>query len=148
MEQRLLDRLKKHRSRLLKAYVLHVGLFASSCACAATDTAHTALTTSLWLALITIPPVLLYTVLVHKSCGAIDPRARTAGLLQVILFTVLFTPYESSLVLPLKNLLVAGRILRAGDGARADAQATRACSRDQDAAGVRGVTTKQPHRPR
>jgi hypothetical protein len=106
------------------------------------------LTTSLWLALITIPPVLLYTVMVHKSCRAIDPRARTAGWMQVILFTVLFTPYESSLVLPLKNLLVAGRILRAGDGASADAQATRAYPSDEDTAGdVRSGMTKQPHRP-
>jgi hypothetical protein len=146
MDKRLLDRLKKHRSRLLKAYVLHVGLFASSCACAATDTAHTALTTSLWLALITIPPVLLYTVLVHKSCRAIDPRARTAGLLQVIVFTVCFTPYESSLVLPLKNLLVARRILRAG---AKHARTMPVLLRSESAAEEVGSgSARQPQRPR
>jgi hypothetical protein len=110
----LMGRLRKRRARLLNAYVLHVGLFASSCAFAATDTVHLAMTTSLWLALLTIPPVLYYTVLVHRSCRSVDPRARTAGVLQVIVFTVLLTPYESSLVLPLKNLWISRRILRAG----------------------------------
>ena len=106
-------RLRERRSRLLKAYVLHVGLFASSCAFAATDTVHVAMTTSLWLTLLTIPPVLIYTILVHKSCRAVDPTAHTAGTLQVIVFTLLLTPYESSLVLPLKNLWISRRILRA-----------------------------------
>ena len=41
-------------------------------------------TTSLWLALVTIPPVLLYAVLVHKSCRAVDPAAPCVGLLQVV----------------------------------------------------------------
>jgi hypothetical protein len=111
-EPRSIQLLRRRRARLLKAYVLHVGLFASSCAFAATDTVHVAMTTSLWLALLTIPPVLYYTVLVHRSCRAIDSRARTAGLLQVITFTVLLTPYESSLVLPLKNLWISKRVLR------------------------------------
>lgn len=107
--------LRRRRSRLLKAYVLHVGLFTSSCAFAATDATYAAIATTLWLALVTIPPVLLYTVLVHKSCRAIDPSAPSAGLLQVILFTVFLTPYESSLVLPARNLWVSRRILRAAD---------------------------------
>jgi hypothetical protein len=111
-EPALIESLRRRRARLLKAYILHVGLFASSCAFAAADTAHGAVATSLWLALLTIPPVLYYTVLVHRSCRAVDPRARTAGLLQVIVCTVLFTPYESSLMLPLKNLWISRRVLR------------------------------------
>ncbi|MGA9829313.1 MAG: hypothetical protein WBQ57_13395, partial [Rhodanobacteraceae bacterium] len=103
-------------SLLLKTYILHVGLFTSTCASAATDVMHVAVATSLWLTLITIPPVLLYTVLVHNSCRALDPAAHTAGLLKVILFTILLTPYESSLVLPAKNLWISRRIVRARDG--------------------------------
>ncbi|MGB8377812.1 MAG: hypothetical protein WCE70_04985, partial [Rhodanobacteraceae bacterium] len=45
-----------------------------------------------------------------------DPAAHTAGLLKVILFTILLTPYESSLVLPAKNLWISRRIVRALDG--------------------------------
>ncbi len=102
---------------MLQAYVLHVGLFASSCAFAATGGNKASITTALLLALVTIPPVLVYTVLVHWSCRAVEPRARSVGLLPVILFTVLLTPYESSLVLPAKNLWIARRILRAWDEA-------------------------------
>lgn len=110
-----IKQLQKERSRLLKAYVLHVGWFTSTCAFAATDATHSMMITSLWLALITIPPVLIYTVLVHKVCRAIDPAARSAGLMQIILTTILFTPLESALVLPAKNLLVSARLLRAHD---------------------------------
>lgn len=116
----LIEILRRKRSLLLKAYLLHVGWFASTCAFAATDAAQVGLTTSLWLALLTIPPVLLYTVSVHKACRAIDPAAKTAGWLPVILFSLLLTPLESGLILPLKNLLVARRILRDCDKASAD----------------------------
>ena len=109
--------LRRRRSLLLKAYVVHVGLFTSTCAFAATDAVHVTVATSLWLTLVTIPPLLLYTVLVDRSCRAIDPNARTAGLVKVILFTLFLTPYESSLVLPAKNLWVARRIIRAWDKA-------------------------------
>ena len=111
----VIEILRRRRLLLLKAYVVHVGLFSSTCIFAATDAVHVTVASSLWLTLITIPPVLLYTVLVDKSCRAIDPAARTAGLLKVILFTLLLTPYESSLVLPAKNLWIARRILRAWD---------------------------------
>ncbi|MHB1654932.1 MAG: hypothetical protein ACYCSZ_01005 [Burkholderiales bacterium] len=79
---------------------------------AATDAPQVGLTTSLWLALITVPPVLLYTVSVHKACRAIDPAAKTVGWATIILFTVFLTPFESGFILPAKNLLVSRRILR------------------------------------
>ena len=79
---------------------------------AATDAPQVGLTTSLWLTLITVPPVLLYTVSVHKACRAIDPAAKTVGWATIILFTVFLTPFESGLILPAKNLLVSRRILR------------------------------------
>ena len=115
MGSHLIEILRKKRSLLLKAYLLHVGCFASTCAFAATDIAQLGLTTSLWLALLTVPPVLLYTVSLHKACRAVDPSAKTAGWMQVILFTVFLTPLESSIVLPARNLLVARRILRDWD---------------------------------
>ena len=113
----LIDHLRKKRALLLKAYVIHVGWFASTCAFAATDAAQIGLATSLWLTLLTVPPVLLYTVSVHKACRAIDPSAKTAGGFAVILFTIFLTPLESGLILPAKNLLVSRRILRACDKA-------------------------------
>lgn len=113
----LIDHLRKRRALLLKAYVIHVGWFASTCAFAATDAAQIELATSLWLTLLTVPPVLLYTVSVHKACRAIDPSAKTAGWFPVIFFTIFLTPLESGLILPAKNLLVSRRILRACDKA-------------------------------
>jgi hypothetical protein len=108
----LIEHLRRKRALLLKAYFIHVGWFASTCAFAATDATQVGLTTSLWLALITVPPVLLYTVSVHKACRAIDPAAKTVGWVPIILFTVFLTPFESGLILPAKNLLVSRRILR------------------------------------
>jgi len=91
MEKKLqIERLRRKRLRLLKAYILHVGWFTSTCATAATDATHL---TSLWLALITVPPVLIFTVDVHKACRIIDPRARTFGLVPVILATIFLTPF-------------------------------------------------------
>lgn len=113
----LIDHLRKRRALLLKAYVIHVGWFASTCAFAATDTVQIGLATSLWLALLTMPPVILYTISVHKACRAIDPSAKTAGWVHVIFFTIVLTPLEAGLVLPAKNLLVSPRILRACDKA-------------------------------
>ena len=113
----LIERLCKKRLRLLKAYVLHVGWFASTCATAATDATHLAVVTSLWLALITVPPVLIFTVDVHKACRMINPASRTAGLVPVILATIFLTPFESGLILPAKNLWVSRYILRAWDKA-------------------------------
>ncbi len=103
--------LRRRRSLLLKAWLLHVGCFMSTCAFAATDTVHVTMATALWLVLVTIPPVLFYTVLVDRSCRNIEPTAPTAGLAKVVVITLLLTPLESSLVLPVKNLLVSRRIL-------------------------------------
>ncbi len=102
---------------LLKAYIFHVGWFSSTFASAATETSQLALPTLLLLTLITVPPVLIYTVAVHKACRAIDPHASSVGLVPVILFTIFLTPFESGLVLPLKNLWVSRCILKAWEKA-------------------------------
>lgn len=109
----LIEHLRRRRSLLWKAYIVHVGWFTSTCAFAATDGTQAAIATSLWLTLITVPPVLFYTVSVHKACRAIDPAARSVGWVPVILATVLLTPLESGLVLPARNLWVSRRVLRA-----------------------------------
>jgi len=111
----LIELLRRKRSLLLKAYLVHVGWFTSTCAFAATDGSQVGLPISLWLTLITVPPVLFYTASVHKACRAIDPAAKTAGWVTIILFTVVLTPFESGLFLPARNLLAARRILLAWD---------------------------------
>jgi hypothetical protein len=110
--EHLIELLRKRRVLLFKAYLIHVGWFTSTCAFAATDTMQVGLTTSLWLTLITVPPVMIYTASVHKVCRAIDPKARTVGWVLIILFTIFLTPFESGLLLPAKNLIISGRILR------------------------------------
>jgi hypothetical protein len=106
------------RSLLWKAYIAHVGWFTSTCAFAATDGSQAVIATSLWLALITVPPVLFYTASVHKACRAIDSAARSVGWTPVILATVFLTPFESGLVLPARNLWVSRCILRAWEKAQ------------------------------
>lgn len=107
--------LRKKRSRLLKAYVLHVCWFFSTCASAATESTQLALPSLLLLTLITVPPVLFYTIAVHNACRSLDPLARSVGVIPVVLFTVFLTPFESGLVLPLRNLWISRCILRAWD---------------------------------
>ncbi len=114
-KSQLIEQLRKKRLRLLRVYILHVGWFTSTCASAATDATHIAVVTSLWLALITVPPVLIFTVDVHKACRKIDSRSRTYGLMPVILATIFLTPFESGLILPAKNLWVSRCILRRWD---------------------------------
>ena len=112
-----MEQLRRKRLRLLKVYIIHVGWLTSTCASAATDVTHFAVATSLWLTLITVLPVLIYTVAVHKACRRIDPTARTVGLLPVILTTIFLSPFESGLILPARNLWVSRCILRAWDKA-------------------------------
>lgn len=113
----LIELLRRKRALLLKAYLVHVGWFASTCAFAAADGSQAGISLSLWLTLLTVPPVLFYTDAVHKACRAIDPVSKTMGWRSILVFTVLLTPLESGLVLPARNLLASRRILRAWDQA-------------------------------
>jgi hypothetical protein len=75
--------------------------------------AQRGLKASVLLTLLTVPPVLVYTVKVHHLCRAIDPKARTVGWVPVLVTTIALSPFESGLILPAKNLLAANRILKA-----------------------------------
>lgn len=92
----LIAQLQRRRSLLLKAYIFHVGCFTSSCAFAATGSVHMTVAASLWLVLVTIPPVLLYTALVDRSCRRVDPAAATVGWLKIILFTLRWSSRPSN----------------------------------------------------
>jgi hypothetical protein len=116
---RLIELLRRKRTLLLKAYVIHVGWFASTCAFAASGVVQIGLTTSIWLTLLTMPPVFLYMLSVHKACKAIDAHAKTTGWVPIAVFTFVLTPLESTLILPLTNLSVSRRILRNWDSAQA-----------------------------
>lgn len=119
-ESEPIERLRRRRRLLLKAYVLHVGWFVSMCASAATDATPISTALSFWLALATVPPVLICAFRVHKAIRAIEPNAPSAGLVQMIVATLLFTPFESGLVLPARNLWISRRILREWDNAQTD----------------------------
>ena len=108
----LLFRLARTRTGLIRTYVLHVVWFAVMCTFTALQWRQDGLKASVLLTLLTVPPVLFYTVRAHRLCRALDPRARTVGLVPVLVTTVILSPFESGLVLPLKNLLVANQILR------------------------------------
>lgn len=108
----LLLQLARTRAGLIRTYLLHVVWFAIMCTFTAMQWRHDGLKASVLLTLITVPPVLFYTVRAHRLCRALDPRARTVGLVPVLVTTVILSPFESGLLLPLKNLLVANRLLR------------------------------------
>lgn len=109
----LIDQLRRARAGLVRTYVLHVVWFTAMCCFVGFQWDQRGLTTSVMLALVTVPPVLFYTVRVHRICRAIDPRARTVGLVPVLVTTIVLSPFESGLILPAKNLFVASRILKA-----------------------------------
>jgi len=108
----LLLQLARTRAGLIRTYLLHVAWFAIMCAFTVMQWRHDGLKASVLLTLLTVPPVLFYTVRAHRLCRALDPRARTVGLVPVLVTTVILSPFESGLLLPLKNLLVANRLLR------------------------------------
>jgi hypothetical protein len=124
--QEKIDRLRKTRRSLLRAYFIHVGWLTSTCAFAATDSVDMTTKTSLWLTLITVPPVLIHAVAVHKACRTMDPGSRTFGWLPLVLATVFLTPFESALILPARNLWVARCILKVWEEALTKPSALRA----------------------
>ena len=112
MDTSLIPKLIKQRRRLLQSYVVHVIWFAAMITTAIAHSSRTIVAASIFLALITVPPVIAYATAVHRTCRTIDPSAKTIGLVPMIIMTVLFTPFESGLVVPAKNLLVSRKLLR------------------------------------
>jgi len=112
MDASLVPKLIEQRRRLLQSYLVHVAWFAVMIATAIAHSSKTVVASSIFLALITVPPVIAYAAAVHRTCRAIDPSAKTIGLVPMIIMTVVFTPFESGLVVPAKNLLVSGRLVR------------------------------------
>lgn len=104
--------LARTRRSLLRAYLLHVVWFVTMCTFAGLHWNEHGLKWSVFLTLGTVPPVLYYTVRTHTLCRAIDTSARTVGLVPVIVTTLVLSPFESGLILPLKNMLAANRVLR------------------------------------
>ena len=92
---------------------MHVAWFATMCIFVWLQLSHGGVAASVLLTLLTVPPVLFYTVRVHKICRRIDPSASTVGWVPVLITTLVLSPFESGLILPAKNLLVGSRMLRA-----------------------------------
>lgn len=120
MNASLIPKLIKQRRRLLQSYVVHVIWFAAMIITAIAHSSRTIVAASIFLALVTVPPVIAYATAVHRTCRAIDPSAKTIGLVPMIIMTVLFTPFESGLVVPAKNLLVSHKLLRKHQSAPAE----------------------------
>lgn len=99
-------------TRLARAWLLHAFWFAAMCVFAWQFRESAGLKIALLLALLTVPPVLLHAARVHRLCRALDPNAGTIGLVPMLVMTVVFTPFESGLVVPAKNLLAARGVLR------------------------------------
>lgn len=112
MDHSLIPKLIEQRRRLLQSYVIHVIWFAAMIITAIAHSSKTIIAASILLALVTVPPVVAYASVVHRTCRAIDPSAKTIGLVPMIIMTVLFTPFESGLVVPAKNLLVSRKLIR------------------------------------
>lgn len=109
--------LRKASRTLVRAYALHVFWLVAMCVTAGMQWRKGGVEASVLLTLLTVPPVLFYTVRVHKLCRSIDPAAPTVGWVPVLVTTFVLSPFESGLIFPAKNLLAARRILRACAGA-------------------------------
>ena len=112
MEKSLVEILVQQRQRLLQSYVIHVLWFTAMIFTAVFHASRITIAASILLALITVPPVIYYASAVHKTCRTMDPRARTIGLVPMIIMTVFLTPFESGLIVPAKNLWVSGKLLK------------------------------------
>jgi len=112
VEPTAITTLERQRRRLLQSYVIHVVWFTAMIVTALAHASSTTIAAAILLALVTVPPVIVYATAVHRTCRAIDPHAKTIGLVPMLIMTVLFTPFESGLVVPAKNLVVSGRLLR------------------------------------
>ena len=112
MEDMRYGELAKLRRSLVRAYALHVGWFVAMCVFVGSHWSEDGLKASVLLTLLTVPPVLYYTVRMHALCRSIDPAARTVGVVPVIVTTFVLSPFESGLVLPMKNLLAANKLLK------------------------------------
>ena len=123
MKAPLVRELEKARMALVRAYLLHVAWFAVMCAMVGLRWSPHGLKVSVLLTLVTVPPVLFYTVRVHRLCRRIDPTARTVGLVPVLVTTVVLSPFESGLILPAKNLFAANRVLRTCQASQVAAKA-------------------------
>lgn len=99
-------------SQLMRAWILHACWFAAMCAAAWRYRDGIGLKVTVLLALLTVPPVLYHAARVHRLSRAVDPCARTIGLVPMLVMAVLFTPFEAGLIVPAKNLWEAKRILR------------------------------------
>src|SRR5688572_3841214 len=98
MKAPLVRELEKARMALVCTYLLHVAWFAVMCAMVGLRWSPHGLKVSVLLTLVTVPPVLFYTVRVHRLCRRIDPTARTVGLAPVVVTTVVLSPFESGLI--------------------------------------------------
>ena len=118
---------------LVCTYLLHVAWFAVMCAMVGLRWSPHGLKVSVLLTLVTVPPVLFYTVRVHRLGRRIDPTARTVGLAPVVVTTVVLSPFESGLILPAKNLFVAIRVLRTFKASQAAAPAANPAAPEAEA---------------
>ena len=133
MKAPLVRELEKARMALARTYLLHVAWFAVMCAMVGLRWSPHGLKVSVLLTLVTVPPVLFYTVRVHRLCRRIDPTARTVGLVPVVVTTVVLSPFESGLILPAKNLFVAIRVLRTFKASQAAAPAANPAAPEAEA---------------
>ena len=124
MKAPLVHELEKARTALVRTYVLHVAWFSVMCVLVGLRWSPHGLKVSVLLTLVTVPPVLFYTVRVHRLCRSIDPAARTVGLWPVVITTLLLSPFESGLILPARNLFAANRVLRTCQASQVSARAS------------------------
>ena len=104
--------MRKARAGLIRTYALHVTWFVLMCAFAGFQWNLHGRQATILLTLLTVPPVLYYTLKVHKLCRAINPASHTVGWASVLIITIALSPFESGLILPAKNLMAANRVLR------------------------------------
>jgi hypothetical protein len=127
------------RRRLAGSYLAHLLWFAAMGALMFDQRHPLGLRYCVLLTLLTVPPVLYFTVRAHTLCRALDPHARTVGLTVVLVTTLVLSPFESGLLLPLKNLLVANALLR-----RRPAPAQAAASQSASLAASNGQSSSRP----
>lgn len=109
-----MNALRTRRNRLAAPYLGFVLLFFSCGAAAGTGQVQSQWIWLLLLLVVCAIPIILLNLSLHTAIRRVDPAAGSSGLKQTVISSLLVTPIEAALILPVINLTIATRILRRG----------------------------------
>ena len=110
-----MNNLRARRDRLLAPYFGFVLLFFSCGAAAGTGQVQSEWAWLLALLVVCALPIIVLNLSLHNAIQKVNPLAGSSGMKQHAVSSLLVTPVEAALILPVINLTIASRILSRSD---------------------------------